>query len=131
MKHFHRSYKREQTDRSCGNSTLPGCWKSQNRKAKNTRAAAFCASARRTAAARSEKLKRSTPKLIFSAATYGYDARRNLSTVNQGSQFRSFQYDNPSRLTDAANPESGHIGYQYEAASNLAQKTGARSVVTA
>ena len=53
---------------------------------------------------------------------YAYDCLTNLVTVKQigptgtgGSQWRvrSFVYDSLSRLTDATNPESTHIGYTY------------------
>ena len=39
-------------------------------------------------------------------------------------------YDKLSRLTDANNPENGHIGYSYDAASNLTTKTDGRFTTT-
>ena len=41
--------------------------------------------------------------------SYGYDTLNNLTTVNQGSQTRSFSYSSLSRLLSANNPESGTI----------------------
>jgi YD repeat-containing protein len=43
---------------------------------------------------------------------------------------RSFVYSSLSRLTSATNPESGTIGYVYDANGNLVKKTDARSVIT-
>ncbi|MBL0239440.1 MAG: RHS repeat protein [Chloracidobacterium sp.] len=62
--------------------------------------------------------------------TYAYDTLNNLTTVNQGAQTRTFAYDATSRLTSAANPESGTIGYTYDANGGLATKTDARGVKT-
>ena len=67
---------------------------------------------------------------VYAATTYGQDARGDLTSVSQRGQFRSFQCDKLSRLTDATKPESGHIGYQYDLASNFVAKTDARGVVT-
>ncbi|HLJ87177.1 MAG TPA: RHS repeat-associated core domain-containing protein, partial [Candidatus Angelobacter sp.] len=63
---------------------------------------------------------------------YQYDALGNLLRVDQkgsspsdSTQWRSrtFTYDSLSRLLTAMNPESGTIGYQYDANGNLTQKT--------
>ena len=62
---------------------------------------------------------------------YSYNALGNLTRVTQGSQTRTFAYDSLSRLTSAANPESGAIAYTYDNNGNLTQRTDARSVVTA
>jgi len=62
--------------------------------------------------------------------TYSYDTLNNLTTVNHGSQTRTFTYSSLSRLLSAANPESGTISYEYDANGNLTEKTDARSVVT-
>jgi len=43
---------------------------------------------------------------------------------------RTFAYDSLKRLTSAANPESGTIGYQYDSNGNLLVKTDARSAST-
>lgn len=67
---------------------------------------------------------------------YAYDMLNNLLSVTQwggasgtpGGRLRGFQYDGPSRLTSATNPENGIIGYTYDANGNVATKTDARSV---
>ena len=65
------------------------------------------------------------------ATSYSYSALGNLTRVTQGSQTRTFAYDSLSRLTSAANPESGTIAYTYDTNGNLTQRTDARGVVTA
>ena len=65
------------------------------------------------------------------ATSYGYNALDNLTRVTQGTQTRTFAYDSLSRLTSAANPESGTIAYTYDNNGNLTQRTDARGVVTA
>jgi RHS repeat-associated protein len=60
--------------------------------------------------------------------SYGYDVLDNLTTVNQGSQTRTFVYDSLKRLTSANNPESGTVSYQYDNNGNLTLKTDARGV---
>ncbi len=62
--------------------------------------------------------------------TYDYDTLNNLTTVNQGSQTRTFTYSSLSRLLAATNPESGTISYQYDLNGNLTQKDDARGVRT-
>ncbi|WP_213804948.1 RHS repeat-associated core domain-containing protein [Granulicella sp. dw_53] len=65
---------------------------------------------------------------------YVYDALNNLVTVNQlgvpgeTPRTRSFVYDSLSRLTSAANPETGTIGYGYDANGNMTSKSDARGV---
>ena len=63
--------------------------------------------------------------------SYSYNALDNLTRVTQGAQTRTFAYDSLSRLTSAANPESGTIAYTYDNNGNLTQRTDARGVVTA
>src|SRR5678815_5358755 len=72
--------------------------------------------------------------------SYGYDVLDDLTTVTQGSQQRYFMYDSLKRLVRAKNPEqssnsalnltdtitgnsSWSMGYQYDNAGNLTQKT--------
>ena len=79
--------------------------------------------------------------------TYTYDVLDNLVKVTQGTQQRFFMYDSLKRLIRARNPEQGtlaslnlsdpltgnsswSLGYQYDANSNLTQKTDARGVVS-
>ena len=61
---------------------------------------------------------------------YSYNALDNLTRVTQGAETRTFAYDSLSRLTSAANPESGTTAYAYDNNGNLTQRTDARSVVT-
>jgi RHS repeat-associated protein len=61
---------------------------------------------------------------------YGYDVLNNLTTVNQGTQTRSFVYDSLKRLISGSNPENGTITYQYDGNGNLLVKTDARNVST-
>ncbi|HTC93269.1 MAG TPA: RHS repeat-associated core domain-containing protein [Terriglobales bacterium] len=74
----------------------------------------------------------SMPSLSTPAVTlYSYDMLDNLVGVQQQgnstdpSQWRqrSFVYDTLSRLLTATNPESGTIGYTYDANGNLSSKT--------
>jgi RHS repeat-associated protein len=61
---------------------------------------------------------------------YSYDALDNLRQVTQGSQTRTFAYDTLSRLTSAANPESGIMRYVYDPNGNLIERTDPRGVRT-
>ena len=61
---------------------------------------------------------------------YAYDTLNNLTTVSQGVQTRSFNYNSLSRLLSATNPESGTISYLYDNSGNLTRKTDARSIQT-
>ncbi len=62
--------------------------------------------------------------------SYGYDTLGNLTSVDQGSNDRSFTYDSLSRLLTATNPESGEVQYDYDNNNNLIEKTDAREIVT-
>jgi YD repeat-containing protein len=55
--------------------------------------------------------------------SYTYDPLGNLAGVSQGSQTRTFAYNNLSRLTSATNPESGTISYGYDNNGNLTGKS--------
>ncbi len=66
----------------------------------------------------------------FQPTYYQYDALNNLTLVTQGVQTRTFVYDSLSRLTSAANPESGTISYGYDNNGNLTSKMDARSITT-
>jgi RHS repeat-associated protein len=68
------------------------------------------------------------------ATLYQYSALGNLLRVDQQGtapndstqwRTRTFAYDSLSRLITGNNPESGQIGYQYDANDNLLQKTSA------
>ncbi|MBK7706123.1 MAG: RHS repeat protein [Acidobacteria bacterium] len=62
--------------------------------------------------------------------SYAYDPLSNLTTVNEGSQTRSFTYSSLSRLLTATNPESGTILYGYDPNWTLTAKTDARNITT-
>jgi RHS repeat-associated protein len=63
--------------------------------------------------------------------SYAYDVLDDLTTVTQGTQpSRSFLYDSLRRLTDATNPESGHVQYTYFNNGDLQTKTDANSITT-
>ena len=67
---------------------------------------------------------------------YAYDALNDLSTVNQvgvsgeTAVARSFVYDGMSRLTTAANAESGTTIYSYDGNGNVTSKVDARGSAT-
>jgi RHS repeat-associated protein len=68
---------------------------------------------------------------------YTYDGLDDLTQVTQqiGSttgtkQTRTFLYDSLKELTDATNPESGHVHYTYDNNGNLQTKRDARSITT-
>src|SRR5689334_22006664 len=67
------------------------------------------------------------PASLNYATSYSYDTLDNLTGVTQGSQTRTFAYDSLSRLTSAANPESGTISYGYDNNGNLTSKTDPRT----
>jgi YD repeat-containing protein len=69
---------------------------------------------------------------------YTYDDLNNLLSVTQwgglsgssGARTRSFTYNSLSRLLKAVNPETGTVGYTYDANGNVQTKTDARGVTT-
>jgi RHS repeat-associated protein len=86
----------------------------------------------------------SSPHLNYET-DYTYNALDNLTNVNQkgsnvsNARTRAFSFDSLSELTSAQNPESGTIGYTYDADGNVITKTapspnqssgGTKSVVT-
>ncbi|HEX7331728.1 MAG TPA: RHS repeat-associated core domain-containing protein, partial [Pyrinomonadaceae bacterium] len=86
------------------------------------------------------------PNGLNHQTTYLYDVLDNLVKVTQGSQQRFFMYDSLKRLLRARNPEhttrpslslsdpltgnsAWSVAYQYDAGSNLTQRTDARGVM--
>jgi RHS repeat-associated protein len=67
---------------------------------------------------------------LYATTTYSHNALDKLISVQQGSQSRSFIYDSLSRMTDATNPESGTVHYEYDPNGNLSWKRDARNVRT-
>ena len=68
---------------------------------------------------------------------YGYDGLNNLTSVTQqgngaantsGTRARTFTYNSLSQLVRSNNPETGSIGYVYDADGNLFTKTDTRGV---
>src|SRR5262249_16054562 len=68
------------------------------------------------------------PGALGYQTSYSYDSPTNLTTVSQGSQTRSFNYNSLNRMTSATNPESGTVSYLYYDNGNLKQKTDARPI---
>jgi RHS repeat-associated protein len=60
--------------------------------------------------------------------SYDYDAFNNLTSVNQGSQTRTFTYDTLSRLLSASNPESGTVSLTYDPNGNVKTKRDGRGI---
>ncbi|MGH9541323.1 MAG: RHS repeat-associated core domain-containing protein [Terriglobales bacterium] len=58
---------------------------------------------------------------------YSFDAAGRMTTVQQGSQTRTFAYDWAGRLTAETNPESGTTTFQYDSASDPTCPAGASS----
>lgn len=61
---------------------------------------------------------------------YKYNARGNLTEVDQGQQVRTFIYDSQSRLRRATTPEAGITNYVYDEASNVRIKTDPMGITT-
>jgi RHS repeat-associated protein len=83
-----------------------------------------------------------SPHLAY-LTTYAYDVLNNLTSVTQGTQTRTFVYDNLGRLIRESNPENtGTITscygvsvtdshcYTYDLVGNLTHRTDARNVLT-
>jgi RHS repeat-associated protein len=62
--------------------------------------------------------------------TYTYDPMNNLTQISQGSQTRTYTFDDLGRKTQETTPEAGTVSYQYNSYSKLTQRTDARGVVT-
>jgi RHS repeat-associated protein len=60
--------------------------------------------------------------------SYTYDVLDNVTKVTQGAQTRTFTYDSLKRLTQAVNPESGTLKYEYDDDGNLTKKIDPRKV---
>lgn len=60
---------------------------------------------------------------------YGYGLLDDLKSVTQGTESRTFDYDNLNRLVDATNPESGTVSYTYDNNGNLIKKQDANGTI--
>jgi YD repeat-containing protein len=65
----------------------------------------------------------------YFATYYGYGTLDDLKSVSQGSETRTFDYDNLNRLMDATNPESGTVNYVYDGDNNLVRQQQANGTV--
>jgi len=64
------------------------------------------------------------PSGLAYQTTYGHDPLKDLTSVTQGSQSRSYQYDSLGRLTQATTPESGTIYFTYDSDSTCGTSKG-------
>jgi RHS repeat-associated protein len=64
------------------------------------------------------------------ATDYVYDALSRLTLISQGSQTRTFVYDDMGRLLSETHPENGTTLYSYDENSNLVSRTDARGITT-
>ncbi len=62
--------------------------------------------------------------------SYVYNVLDALTTVTQGLQTRTYNYDAMGRLTSSATPEAGTATSQYNNSSHVTQRTDARGVIT-
>ncbi len=62
--------------------------------------------------------------------TNTYNALDLLTQVSQGSQTRTYNYDDMGRLTSATTPEAGTVSYQYNGFNLVTLRTDARGVDT-
>jgi RHS repeat-associated protein len=72
-------------------------------------------------------LSLSTPAIT----AYSYTVVGSLTSVTQGAQTRSYNYDGMGRLMSSSTPEGGTVQIQYNNFSLVTQRTDARGVVTA
>ncbi|TAN21401.1 MAG: hypothetical protein EPN33_12320 [Acidobacteria bacterium] len=63
------------------------------------------------------------------ATYYGYGSLDDLKAVTQGSETRTFDYDNLNRLVDAINPEGGTVDYTYDNDGNLIKQQDANGTI--
>ncbi|MGH9861596.1 MAG: RHS repeat domain-containing protein, partial [Candidatus Acidiferrales bacterium] len=62
--------------------------------------------------------------------TYTYDPMDSVTQIVQGSQTRTYVYDDAGRKTSETTPEAGTVSYQYNNDGLMTQRTDARGVVT-
>ena len=62
--------------------------------------------------------------------SYANSVLNKVSTITQGSQTRTFNYDGMGRLTSEVHPENGTTSYQYNTFDKLTQRTDNRGVIT-
>ena len=62
--------------------------------------------------------------------TYSYNVLDEITAVNQGTQTRTFAYDDLGRATGVTLPETGQVQYTYNAFDQMTLRTDARGVAT-
>ena len=66
---------------------------------------------------------------VYSTTTYTYDARDQLTQLNQAGQLRTFTYDPHGRLSTRTTPEQGTTTYGYNVDDTVSTITDARNAV--
>jgi RHS repeat-associated protein len=80
---------------------------------------------------RATKVEENRSGSVFAYSTqYVYDPLGDLTKVTQGSQTRTFNYDNQGWLQSTTQPESGTTSYTYDAVGNVATKKDSRQITT-
>jgi RHS repeat-associated protein len=67
---------------------------------------------------------------IYSTTTYSYNARDQITAINQAGQTRSFVYDGHGRLQSRTTPEQGTMTYSYFGDDETQTLTDARGATT-
>ncbi|HJR06714.1 MAG TPA: hypothetical protein VJ842_05620 [Pyrinomonadaceae bacterium] len=67
---------------------------------------------------------------IYSTTTYTYNARDQITQINQQGQLRTMKYDGHGRLWKRTTPEQGLTTYSYNADDTVQSMTDARGVTT-
>jgi YD repeat-containing protein len=67
---------------------------------------------------------------VYATTDYGYNARDQLTSINQAGQIRSFGYDGLGRLQARTTPEQGTTTYSYFADDTTQTVTDARGATT-
>ena len=67
---------------------------------------------------------------VYSTTQYAYNARDQLTEINQQGQVRSFCYDGHGRLSHKKTPEEGKLTYAYNGDDTISSMTDARGAKT-
>jgi YD repeat-containing protein len=67
---------------------------------------------------------------VYAATTYAYNARDQITTINQAGQTRSFAFDGYGRFSSKTTPEQGTTGYSYFADDTVQTVTDARNATS-
>jgi RHS repeat-associated protein len=63
---------------------------------------------------------------VYSTTTYSYNARDQITSINQAGQMRSMEYDGHGRLSARETPEQGRTTYVYDSDDRVQMVTDAR-----